>query len=197
MNAAQTRFSGSGAQRQLKQAAVEYAGHGWPVVPVSFYQAGRYTCVQADCAENTLHPVWRMWQGRASANPKTVAAWYGLLAFAVAVRTGVCFDVVSVPDVVATRVQAALAAQHTPTPVAVWRERRRRLFWVAHDLPWRAALEHVEARVHGDGDWVPVPPTPTRYGQLQWAMPPEQTDWGFVGHEAFHNALAAVDADRP
>jgi Bifunctional DNA primase/polymerase, N-terminal len=186
------RSSGSDAQHAFKVAAVGYATHGWPVVPASFYNGRRYVCVQADCADDTLHPVWRMWRDRASTDPKLVATWHRMFTFAVAVRTGVCFDVVVLPDGVATLVQAALAEQRTQTPVAVWRERGRRLFWVVRDLPWQARLGRLGGRLHGEGDWVPAPPTPTRCGPVQWAVPPELTNWGFVGHEPFIAALAAV-----
>ncbi|MFI9383389.1 bifunctional DNA primase/polymerase [Kutzneria sp. NPDC052558] len=176
---------------RLRAAAVEYAAHGWPVVPVSFFDGRSYTCVQADCVEETMHPVWRLWPDRASADPKVVAAWLGMLTLSVAVRTGVVFDVVSMPEAAATRVQAALAERHTATPVAVWRERGRRLFWVEPGLPWRPVLGRLDARVSAENGWVPVPPTPTRHGPVQWAVEPAQTGWCFARHEDF---LAAASA---
>jgi len=170
---------------------VEYARHGWTVVPVSHFDGRHYDCVQADCSEESLHPVWRMWQNRASSDPKVVANWFRMLTLSVAVRTGVSFDVVSLPEVTATRVQAALG-ERLATPVAVWRERGRRLFWVELDLPWRPVLGQLDGRVCGEDDWAPAPPTPTRHGPLQWAVDPEQTDWTVARHADFLAALATV-----
>lgn len=192
MSAASARLTSSALRRALRLAAVEYAGHGWPVVPVSYFDGHSYMCVQADCYQETLHPVWRLWHDRASADPKMVAAWFRLLTLSVAVRTGVIFDVVSLPEITATKVQAALAERHTLTPVAVWRERGQRLFWVERDLPWRPVLGRLDARVSARDGWVPVPPTPTRHGPVQWAVDPARTDWGFVRHQDFLAAAATL-----
>jgi hypothetical protein len=189
---AASRLSDLAVRRALRVAAVECAEHGWPVVPVSFYDGHSYACVQADCYEETLHPVWRLWHDRASADPKVVATWFRTLTLSVAVRTGVAFDVVSLPEVTATRVQAALAERHTLTPVVVWRERGRRLFWVERDLPWRPVLGRLDARVSARDGWAPVPPTPTRNGPVQWAVEPAQSDWGVVRHADFLAAVSAV-----
>ncbi|MFC0439952.1 bifunctional DNA primase/polymerase [Kutzneria buriramensis] len=192
MSAASARLSGSAVRRGLRLAAVEFAGHGWPVVPVSYFDGHSYRCVQADCYQETLHPVWRLWHDRASADPKMVAAWFRLLTLSVGVRTGVVFDVVSLPETTGTKVQAALAERQTLTPVAVWRERGHRLFWVERDLPWRPVLGRLDARVSARDGWVPVPPTPTRHGPVQWAVAPARTDWGFVRHQDFLAAAATL-----
>ena len=189
---AAARLSDVAVRRALQVAAVEYAVHGWPVVPVSFFGGRSYMCVQADCFEETLHPVWRLWQNRATADPKVVAAWFRMLAVSVGIQTGKVFDVVSLPEVAATKVQSALDERDTATPVAVWRERGRRLFWVERDLPWRPVLGRLDARVSGAGGWVPAPPTPTRHGPVQWAVEPAQTDWGIVRHSDFLAAAASV-----
>ena len=189
---AAARLTDAAVRRALQVAAVEYAVHGWPVVPVSFFDSRSYMCVQADCFEETLHPVWRLWHDRATADPKVVAAWFRMLKVSVGIRTGVVFDVVSLPEVAATRVQGALEERHIATPVAVWRERGRRLFWVERDLPWRPVLGRLDARVSSRDGWVPAPPTPTRHGPVQWAVEPAQTDWGLVRHADFLTAAAAV-----
>lgn len=194
MSAANTPSSEPDLRRAIWHAALEYAQHGWTVVPVSYFDGRSYVCVQADCFEETLHPVWRMWQSRASSDPKVVAAWFRTLTLSVAVRTGASFDVVSLPEAAATRVQAALAERRTTTPVAVWRERGRRLFWVERGLPWRPVLGRLDARMFGEHDWAPVPPTPTRHGRVQWAVEPGQTGWGVIRHDDFHTALSATDA---
>jgi len=181
-----------GQQRTLRSAALCYAAHGWPVVPAAFFDGTRYACVQADCVEDGPHPVWRLWQNRATADPKVVAAWFRMLAVSVGIQTGKVFDVVSLPEVAATKVQSALDERDTATPVAVWRERGRRLFWVERDLPWRPVLGRLDARVSGAGGWVPAPPTPTRHGPVQWAVEPAQTDWGIVRHSDFLAAAASV-----
>jgi hypothetical protein len=180
------------ARQALGRAAREYAEHGWPVVPLSYFGDHQYTCVQADCVEQTLHPVWRMWQQRASADPTVVGAWFRMLTLSVGVRTGVVFDAVSLSESVAIRLQAELVERHVPTPVAVWRERGRRIFWVERGLPWRPTLGRLDARVCGDDDWVPAPPTPTRHGPVQWAVQPAQTGWGVVRWADFHAALSAL-----
>lgn len=200
MTGSRLRPADPGQQRTLRQAALDYAAHGWPVVPAAFFDGARYACVQADCVEDGPHPVWRLWQGRASTDPDVVASWYRLFSFAVALPTGGVFDVVEIPEPAAARVQSALAGRGTPTPVAVWRERGVRLFWVRPGLPADERLAKLNARIRGEGGWVPAPPTPTRRGPMQWSLPPEQVDWAILSHgdfgAAFGELLAPPSASR-
>ncbi|WP_025360181.1 bifunctional DNA primase/polymerase [Kutzneria albida] len=176
-------------QRQFRRAALDYAAHGWPVVPAAHFDGRRYVCVQVDCEEDGPHPVWRLWQDRASTDPATVSSWYRLFSFAVALATGVVFDVLELPESAAIRVQAALTEAGHTTPVAVWRERECRLFWTRPGLD-PAAVTVPGARVRGAGNWVPAPPTPTRRGAVQWAVSPEQAEWQPVEPAALIAALA-------
>jgi hypothetical protein len=182
-----------GSQRTLRQAALCYAAHGWPVVPAAFFDGTRYACVQADCGQDGPHPVWRLWQGRASADPDVVASWYRLFSFAVALPTGTVFDVVEIPEPAALRVQGALMERRTPTPIAVWRERGVRLFWVRRGLSADHRLTRLGARIRAEGGWVPAPPTPTRRGPVHWAVPPEQAEWAVLGHGDLTAALDALN----
>ena len=192
MSGSRLRPADPGRQRTLRLAALAYAAHGWPVVPAAYFDGTRYACVQADCVEDGPHPVWRMWQGRASTDPDMVASWYRLFSFAVALPTGAVFDVVEIPESAAVKVQAALVEYGTPTPIAVWRERGCRLFWVSPGMPGGDRLTAMGARIRGEGGWVPAPPTPTRRGPVQWALPPEQSDWRIAGHERLTAAVEAV-----
>ncbi|MFI9381684.1 bifunctional DNA primase/polymerase [Kutzneria sp. NPDC052558] len=193
MSGSRLRPADPGQQRTLRQAALGYAAHGWPVVPAAFFDGTRYACVQADCVEDGPHPVWRLWQGRASTDPDVVASWYRLFSFAVALPTGTVFDVVEIPEPTAVRVQGALVEHRTPTPIAMWRERGVRLFWVSTGFPLDDRLTAVNGRVRGEGNWVPAPPTPTRRGPMDWALPPEHADWGVLAHEDMLKALDAVN----
>ena len=193
MSGSRLRPADPGQQRTLRSAALCYAAHGWPVVPAAFFDGTRYACVQADCVEDGPHPVWRLWQGRASTDPDVVASWYRLFSFAVALPTGVVFDVVEIPEPAAVRVQDALVRRRTPTPIAVWRERGVRLFWVSPGLSADHRLSALSARIRGEGGWVPAPPTPTRRGPVHWSLAPEQADWGIVAHADLAAALDAVN----
>jgi Bifunctional DNA primase/polymerase, N-terminal len=170
-------------QWELKRAALSYVTHDWPVVPAAFFDGDRYTCVQVDCVEDGPHPVWRMWQDRATTDPGTVSSWYRLFSFAVALPTGTLFDVLEVPELPATRLQAALAEAGTQTPTAVWRERDCRLFWVSPGMELDQRLADAGIRLRAEGNWVPAPPTPTRRGPVQWAVNPDQVRWTIAAHE--------------
>ena len=119
-----------------------------------------------------------------------------MLRFAIAVGTGVRFDVVGLPDRYAARAQGVLEERRTPTPVLAWRERRCRLFWVAHGDLRRQDVEGVGGRLYSVGQWVPVAPTPTRAGQLQWSISPQRTDWNVIQPDVLLSAVGAYQPQR-
>ncbi|GDY31943.1 bifunctional DNA primase/polymerase [Gandjariella thermophila] len=179
---------------ELRRSVLDYVGHGWPVVPATYYNGRRYVCVRADCAEDGPHPVWRAWRERATTDPATVRSWYRLCEFGVAVLTGARFDVLEVPEPWGERVQTLLATGGSAGPAAVYPERGRRLFWVARGLRLDDDLAAAGFRVRGEGGWALAPPSRTRGGPVRWTVPPERVSWRPAHLSAVREALDVAAA---
>lgn len=80
---------------ELHAAALSYASHGWPVVPLWWPVDGRCACPQAEqCPSPGKHPLTPHGLDDASMDPATLADWSEQWPQAnVGLRTGVAFDV--------------------------------------------------------------------------------------------------------
>ncbi|MET7392663.1 bifunctional DNA primase/polymerase [Dactylosporangium sp. NPDC005572] len=167
---------------KLRRAAAEYAAHGWPVQPGSFLvgrRAGRHSlerrfdCGEPGCRTAACHP--------APLPPATaadvVAGYWRVHPYTVLLPTGRAFDVLEVP---ATLGRAALLGDGFVAargPVAVAPGDR----WMFLVLPGHGVLPELAQQagvvLHGQGSWVPAPPSPQLGGRVRWELPPEAHGW--------------------
>ena len=63
---------------RLIQAAMEYAGYGWRVLPLHTVIDGVCSCGKTDCVENSRgkHPRIKTWQHAATADESQIAQWW-------------------------------------------------------------------------------------------------------------------------
>ena len=79
----------------LKEAALWYAEHGWPVVPLHSCEDGACSCQRSGCGSPGKHPRTRHGLKDASTSPEAVAAWWQMWPTAnVGVVTGAASGVV-------------------------------------------------------------------------------------------------------
>ncbi|OZM73406.1 DNA primase [Amycolatopsis antarctica] len=178
---------------ELRAAAIGLASRGWPVFPgtrPAELSAGNETEWAGPV------PAHDNWRERLGAHPQRVAAWWTGQPFSLLVATGIVLDAVEVDDKLGRRAARLLRASGQPAPiVAMPNGRWLFLTTVADRFPAELAA-HESITWHGDGSWVPLPPTPFPHGVVHWRVKPEVWGWRLPAAEAMHDVLVrALAAD--
>jgi hypothetical protein len=169
-----TRVAGTIDRSRLRRAAVRFAGHGWDVVPGAVLMGDRFRCGETGCPTVACHPARARWEGTALRDPVAAAACWARLPHAILLATGRAFDVLEVPALLGT---SAVDGDEPRGPVAVTATGR----WMFLVRPGAALRRELARRpdvvLHGEGSWVPAPPTQTLEGRVRWLVDPEVVTW--------------------
>ena len=169
-------------QRRLREAAVEYARHGWPVVALAVPTAEGCPCGGEGC--EVTHPVGDLPGGITSV--ETAQRVWSDHPWSVGLVTA-RFDVLDLSGLHGSRIHAELKIR---CPAATARPGRRH-GWLIEPGPVRwhlylapggvdpGKVAAAGGRLHtGPGDWVPAPPSRTpEAGPVSWIVPPGQARW--------------------
>lgn len=164
------------AWTEIRAAAVELAGHGWPVLPGT-YQLVEHGSWLGKAGAGGLEPAAALWQQAATTNPDVALDWWTRRPYSVLLVCGIAVSAVEVP---ATHGQRALPqlspSERGPvaiTPFGSW------LFFVRSDgEPLRPELAaNAHAHLHAVGTWLPLPPTAREGLPYRWAVPPSAVSW--------------------
>ncbi|SFB09465.1 Bifunctional DNA primase/polymerase, N-terminal [Amycolatopsis marina] len=172
---------------ELRAEAIGLAWRGWPVLPGTYPD----TAAPADDSAGWTIPVpeHEDWQDRLGAHPQQIAEWFTGDPHSLLVATGRVLDAVEVDDDLGRRAARLLRATGQPAPiVAMPNGRWLFLTTVAAQLP--AELdERGTVRCHGEGSWIPLPPTPFQHGVVHWRVKPEVWGWQLPEADAVHAVL--------
>lgn len=177
----------------LRRAAVGYARHGWPIAPGAYPMEARFMCDRIGCPIHTCHPAFEDWQDAASTEPAQVAAWWSRRGHSVLLPTGEAFDVIETPGALGQAALEVLPAAHrgpvAVTPTGRW------MFLVRPGDGLRPELsERLDVILHGEGSWVPAPPTRYPEGRVRWRVSPHATAWRLPYTYGVQQALVAAQA---
>lgn len=166
---------------ELRSEAVDLAIKGWPVLPGS-YPTG------ADWTGRPL-PVFTDWQSRLGVETDQIAAWWNDEPFSVLVATGTVVDAVEVDEQLGRKAACLLRAGDRPAPILAMPNGK----WVflttaGPELPDELAARPGVHR-HGEGSWVPLPPTPYEHGIVHWRVKPTVWGWQLPNASAMHGVL--------
>lgn len=169
---------------KLKEAALEYAGLDWPVVPC--YPAGiggACSCRRDDCKSPGKHPRTRNGLKSGTCDRKIVdAMWDEWPESNVAVCTGFGFFVVDVDGEKGLADLAGLEAKHGPLPVTVTARTGGGGMHLYFAMPNglsignRTKVDHLSIDVRGFGGYVIAPPSNHKSGNdYAWIRGPRET----------------------
>lgn len=165
---------------------MEYATHGWGVIPGSACDGARYT------KGHTMEPVESLAAVLSSARTlrraRAVWSWWHLAPYGVLARVGEDFDVLHAPTWLATGREMCARPL---CPVALSPSGASLLVTVGTRL--RDQLVGVPGvEVTALGSVVPLPPTRMLGGRVSWWITPEQTRWSLGDPEGVRDALCAA-----
>lgn len=170
---------------ELRAEAIGLAWRGWPVLPGTYPEDAEGE--ESDWIRPA--PAHTDWRERLGAHPRQVAAWWTGRPYSLLVATGTLVDAVEVDHLVGRRAAGLLRATGHPAPIVATPDGRWLfLTTVADDFP-PALAEHPGVERHGDGSWVPLPPTPFRHGVVHWRVKPDIWGWRLPLAATVHDVL--------
>lgn len=177
-----------GYWHQLRDAAFDYAEHGWPVAPgvrpVPHRRDG--WPVPASVALPYHGPM----------NSTAVAMHWQRHPYSVLVGAGFqCLDVFRLRPPAAAGALQEIADTRQHGPVAVLPDEQWLFLVEAGDPPPNDVLGR-QVRYHGPGHWVPLPPTRLGRRHVTWHIEPASTGWRLFPRARFFEALRTIRRTR-
>jgi len=188
---------------ELRAEAVNLAWHGWPVLPGT-YPAGARWAGREGAEHDGPTPVHHDWRERVGTGADEVATWWAGHSYSILLATGHGVDAIEVDADLGRRAAVALRAAGVPVPIAATPSGRW-MFLVATgpqvSADWVAdhGSRH-DVHYYGQGEHVPLPPTPFQHGVVHWRVKPQICAWRLprlgVVQDALAEAVVHESADQ-
>ncbi|MFF5991085.1 bifunctional DNA primase/polymerase [Prauserella flavalba] len=172
---------------ELRAEAIGLAWRGWPVLPGTYPGAGDDT--ESGSAWTRPVPVHEDWHQRIGAHPQQVAAWFTGRPHSLLVATGTMIDAIEVDDQLGRRAATLLRATGHPAPIVAMPNGRWLFLTTSTDRVPSVLATNENVRWHGEGSYVPLPPTPFEHGVVHWRVKPEIWGWRLPAAGAVHEVL--------
>jgi hypothetical protein len=179
---------------ELRVEAIGLASRGWPVVPGTYPKDSRWGGRHRRDKDGPL-PVHEDWEARLGTYSGQVGAWWsGGTPYSLLVATGSVVGAFEVDAELGRRAATALRALDVPVPIVATPDRRWYFLTAGHrESP--EPTDAIEVRFHGDGSWVPMPPTTFQHGLVHWRVKPEVCGWRLPAPELVHDTLCTAGRD--
>lgn len=167
---------------ELRSEAVDLAIKGWPVFPGTYPTGPDW--------DGRPRPVSGDWRATLGVPTDQIAQWWNDEPFSVLVATGSVLDAIEVDDELGRKAACLLRASDRPAPILAM-PNGKWVFLTTAGTPLPAELAARPGIVqHGDGSWLPLPPTPYHQGIVHWRVKPEVWGWRLPVASAMHGVLA-------
>lgn len=173
---------------ELRAQAIGLASRGWPVMPGG-YPAGSQWTDGRDSQSDDLSPVHVDWAERVGADPEQVVGWWNDGPYNLLVATGRKLDAIEVGADLGHRTAAVLRLDGLPAPIAATPHGRWLFLTTAGGCLASALAEHDDVILHGEGSWIPLPPTGFPHGIVHWRVAPEVSGWNLPNAQTIQNAM--------
>jgi Bifunctional DNA primase/polymerase, N-terminal len=179
---------------ELKASALGMAGHGWPLLPGTYWQSDRWTGV-ADAPRTGPAAVPPGGVAEATDDPAAIDAWWTERPYSVLLATGSVVDVLEVSALVGRRVCAMLREVGMVVPVAATPVGRWWFVVRAGEALRPELASRPDLMLHGRGAWVAAPPSQGPQGVVHWRVSPTACDWHLP--ESYDLQAVVLDALGP
>ncbi|MCI2421959.1 bifunctional DNA primase/polymerase [Saccharopolyspora sp. K220] len=173
---------------ELRVQAIEFASRGWPVLPGT-YPEGDHWIGRRGRQENGPMPVRRDWQNRLGTNPDEVTSWWEERPYSLLIATGTAVDAIEVDADLGRRAASVLRALGFPVPIVATPKGRWYFLTTSGGELCSELADGTGIRLHGNGSWVPMPPTAYPRGAVHWRVKPEVCAWNLPTSDFVQDAL--------
>ncbi|WP_051581550.1 bifunctional DNA primase/polymerase [Pseudonocardia acaciae] len=181
---------------ELKVSAIELADHGWPVLPGTYRQAGRWTG-GPDADQSGPVPALADGAAGATLDLDAIESWWSARPYSVLLATGVTVDVIEVSALVGRRVCGQLREAEQVIPVAATPTGRWWFAVRAGEALRPELASRPDVVLHSRGSWVAAPPSEGPQGVVHWRVPPAACGWRLPDPYHLQVALLDVLGQRP
>lgn len=179
---------------ELRAEAIGFASRGWPVLAGTYPAHSGWTGGDGEPADG-LAPIGGGRQGSGTRSPERVAELWDGHPYSLLAATGTVLDAIEVTDRLGRAVAAELRATGDPAPIVATPDGRW-LFLTEAGTESAILSNLPEVTVHGEGSWVPLPPTPYLEGIAHWRVKPEICGWRLPATRIVREAVLRALRDR-
>ncbi|MCA1695428.1 MAG: bifunctional DNA primase/polymerase [Actinobacteria bacterium] len=187
---------------ELRAEAINFADHGWPVVPGSYPRGNHWVAMppslRTGAGQHGSVPVHPGWMHLAGCGPARVAELWSAHPFSVLLATGMGVDALDVSAELGRATAIGLRVVDVPVPIAATPTGRWLLPVLGGGALHHELAEHPDVVLHAHGSWVPLPPSPCLPGVVHWRVKPGMCGWQLPRlAEVTDAVLAALHEVRP
>jgi hypothetical protein len=187
---------------ELRAEAINFAHHGWPVVPGSYpcgaHWVGMPSSRRTGAGEHGSVPVHPDWTQLAGCGPERVAALWSGHPFSVLLATGMGVDALDLPAELGRTTAIGLRVAGLPVPIASTPTGRWLFPVLGGGALHHELAEHPDVTLHAQGGWIPLPPSPCLLGVIHWRVKPAMCGWELPRlTEVTDTVLAALHEVHP
>ena len=173
---------------ELRVQAIGLASRGWPVLTGTFPSEDGWSDGEKSAVDGPA-PINHDVRDSLNTAPEQVASWWNGTPYSLLLATGSSVEALEVSA--STGYQAATALRTTGTPVPIVATPHGRWYFLtAPGRPLHPDLaDSGLVREHGEGSWVPMPPTIFHHGVVHWRVKPEICGWRLPDSLVVQDAL--------
>jgi hypothetical protein len=179
------------AWTEIRDEAVAFAGHGWPVLPGTFQVGDDGEWLGKHRAAG-LEPVADIWTMASTTDPTVAQDWWTRRPYSVLLACGIMVDAFEVPQHHSELAMERLRTRKALGPVAMTPFGSLLVFARTGVVDADRVLDS-EIRWHSDGAWVPLPPTTRSGAPYRWRSAPQESGWCLPATNRVHRALSEPD----
>lgn len=173
------------AWTQIRDEAVAFASHGWPVLPGTYQVDDEWLGKQRAAG---LEPIADIWTMASTTDPTVAQDWWTRRPYSILLACGIMVDAFEVPQDQSEEAMMRLRARKVLGPVTMT-PFGSLLIFARTDVVDADQVLGSEIQWHSDGAWVPLPST-TRCGvPYRWRGAPKESGWGLPSATQVHRAL--------
>ncbi|GAA2336600.1 bifunctional DNA primase/polymerase [Saccharopolyspora halophila] len=180
----------------LRVQAIDFASRGWPVLPGT-YPDGQEWVGHVGRRKHGPAPVQRDWQAKRGANLDDIMSWWDEQPYNLLVTTGAVLDAIEVDAHLGFHAAKVLRASGFPVPIVSTPTGDWYFLMSAGGTLSSELAERGGVRLHGNGSWVPLPPSSYPGGAVHWRVKPEVCAWKLPTSDFVQDALLeALDPEN-
>jgi hypothetical protein len=180
------------AWTEVRAAAVDFAEHGWSVLPGTFTLDGHDGWLGKKSGSVGMEPISDSWTTEATTDTDTVLDMWTRRPYSILLLCGNGVDVLQVPETYVQRGIDQLRRSQQLGPIASTPFGTSLLFVKAGTFIKPEVATEFHGRLLGSGSWVALPPTTHGPLPYRWRISPASVNWVLPSGSGVQQAITGA-----